>query len=227
MSVNSNPNDYGVNMMIGPNTKFIVSTSGRMSSLLRYKKLLQDILKLDIAYISISPQNHNEAISPVDFVNSLKGLNCIGGAISKDIKNSIIPYLDKLDDLAAKTQAVNTVISKNDELHGYNTDAIGFKIAVEKIIEKYPKKIETAICYGYGGVTSVVVWVLKSLGIKTYITGRRLEEAAKRAEELDAYVWSPETWSPGKAELFVNAAPVSDRPLSEGVNFLNSLKGDN
>lgn len=43
----------GVNMKIGPQTRYIVSTSGRISSMQRYRKLLQDILQLDIAYIPI------------------------------------------------------------------------------------------------------------------------------------------------------------------------------
>jgi hypothetical protein len=43
----------GINMKIGPQTRYIVSTSGRISSMQRYRKLLQDILQLDIAYIPI------------------------------------------------------------------------------------------------------------------------------------------------------------------------------
>ena len=45
--------DDGINMKIGPQTRYIVSTSGRISSIQRYRKLLQDILQLDIAYIPI------------------------------------------------------------------------------------------------------------------------------------------------------------------------------
>ena len=80
--------DIGVSMKIGPKTRFIISTSGRLSSLIRYKKLLQDILKLDIAYISIS-SHENSYIQPQEFVNTLRGMNCIGGAISKDIKHNL------------------------------------------------------------------------------------------------------------------------------------------
>lgn len=43
----------GITMKIGPQTKYIVSTSGRISSMQRYKKLLQEILQLDLAYIPI------------------------------------------------------------------------------------------------------------------------------------------------------------------------------
>lgn len=43
----------GITMKIGPQTRYIVSTSGRISSMQRYRKLLQDILQLDLAYIPI------------------------------------------------------------------------------------------------------------------------------------------------------------------------------
>lgn len=55
----------GINMKIGPQTRYIVSTSGRISSMQRYRKLLQDILQLDIAYIPIhsnSSINYEEDI---------------------------------------------------------------------------------------------------------------------------------------------------------------------
>jgi len=54
--------DDGINMKIGPQTRYIVSTSGRISSIQRYKKLLQDILQLDIAYIPLhsNSQIHDE-----------------------------------------------------------------------------------------------------------------------------------------------------------------------
>lgn len=214
----------GISMRIGPSTKFIISTSGRISSLSRYNRLLQDILMLDIAYIPISSNDlNNLSILPQNFANVLRGLNCIGGAISKDIKNSIIPYLDELDDISIKTQSVNTVILKDGKLIGHNTDALGFKLAISNTINNSIIKIESAICYGYGGVTSVVVHVLKSFGIKTFIVGRRLDEARKRATELSAEVWTIENCPPGSAPLFINATPISDIPLTD--SFISYLQG--
>ena len=75
--------------------------------------------------------------------------------------------------------------------------------------------------YGYGGVCSVVVAVLRSLGIKTYCCGRRLEEAAKRASQLGAVVWTPDR----RPQLFINAAPITDKPLTDAVNFLEAISG--
>jgi shikimate 5-dehydrogenase len=186
----------GVYMKITAKTKFIVSTSGRVSSVKRYTVLLQEILGLDYAYIPINNQE-NGPIDPAAFAATLKGMNCVGGAISRDIKHTIIPHLDVVDDFAAQIGSVNTVIVKRTEdrrsqLYGYNTDAVGFRVAIDNALRSSGVQVTKAICYGYGGVTSVVVQVLKSLGITTYITGRRLDEAERRAGELGAEVCGPE-----------------------------------
>ncbi len=208
-----------VEIKITSSTKFILSTSGRPTSMLRYNHLLQDILNLDIAYVPIS--DNSNVINPQKFAFALRGMNCLGGAISKDIKHSIIPYLDSVDEFSKQIESVNTVLVRGDKLVGCNTDALGFRIAIAAAIEACPVKVVTAVCYGYGGVTSVVVHVLRSLGIETFICGRRLEEAAKRAEQLGAQVWTPEC----RPQLFVNAAPVTERPLDEAINLLPALQG--
>lgn len=212
----------GVDVQITSQTKYIISTSGRLMSMQRYKILLQEILKLDIAYIPISSNSPSGAIDPRYFSYALKGMNCIGGAISRDIKHTIIPFLDEIDHLARTIQSVNTVIVRDNRLFGYNTDALGFKAAILGTIQRLNLKIETATCYGYGGVTSVVVAVLKELGVEhIYLCGRRLGEAKIRADELGVSVWSPGIVS----QLFVNATPVTDKPLEEAVNFLDALEG--
>lgn len=78
------------------------------------------------------------------------------------------------------------------------------------------------VSYGYGGVVSVVITVLKGLGIKVYISGRRLDEAARRAEQLGVHAWTAQIDE--TIDLFVNAAPVTDKPLENAANFLESLR---
>lgn len=212
----------GVDMKIGPHTKFIISTSGRLSSLKRYKCLLQDILQLDIAYVPIhSGSIHHPTIDPERFVAALKGFPCIGGAISKDIKHGIVPYVDEIDESASSVQSINTVIVLPDgKLRGFNTDVLGFRYAIENGIKESKIDVKVAVCYGSGGVASVVTSVLSSLGIKVLMAGRNMEAVALRSTELGVDTWSGET-----ADLFVNATPASEHPLHEAANFLESLSG--
>lgn len=210
-----------VPVKIGANTRFIISTSGRPSSIERYRKLLQDILLVDIAYIPInSGSADNKIIDPQRFAYALKGFPCIGGAISKDIKRAIIPFLDEIEVSAEKVQSVNTVlVDKNGQLKGYNSDVVGFRHAIVNGVNNSGSKVESAICYGYGGVASVVTSVLQELGYKVYIIGRNAEIANTRAMELGVEFWSGQS-----AELFVNATPASERPLEMAPNLLESLK---
>jgi hypothetical protein len=106
-----------VSLLVGANTRYILSTSGRLPSIERYRKLLQEILQLDVAYVPINSGDaiHKE-IDPSRFAAALRGMPCLGGSISRDCKYSIIPYLDEIDDLAQSIQSVNTVTVRNGVL---------------------------------------------------------------------------------------------------------------
>jgi shikimate dehydrogenase len=212
-------------LKIGPNTRFILGTSGRLSSLERYRMLLQDILKVDIAYIPINSGDMSDPrISPERYASALKGMPCIGGSISRDIKHSIIPFLDEIDDLARDIQSVNTVVTRKDgnsiKLKGYNSDALGFRQAIQNGMASSGIEVKTAVCYGYGGVTSVVTSVLQGMGIKVFLAGRNMQTAAERAKELNVDVWSNEI-----VDLFVNATPATESPLEQAPNLLPALQG--
>jgi shikimate dehydrogenase len=207
-------------MKITSTTRYIISTSGRASSIERYRRLLQDILQLDIAYLPISPYAEDGLIKPEHFAQAIKGLGAIGGAISKDIKAKIIPYLDTLDPFAQLVGSVNTVIREKDTLTGYNTDAHGFEMAIQEGMEQSNFKIKTALIYGYGGVFNVAYHVLSDRGIVVFLTGRRPEEVAKKNDE---YKLSPFDGTP--KDLFVNATPVTDQPLEQATGFLEAVKG--
>ncbi|GMI28838.1 hypothetical protein TrRE_jg977 [Triparma retinervis] len=195
----------------------------------RYTRLLVGLLNLDIEYRAyvgggdIDAADNGAIIRKVDardFCSQLRKEGCVGGAISKDIKGLVIAELDEVNPLAATIGAVNTVLVKSGgRLCGYNTDAEGFRKAVEGAV--FRLGVKRATVYGYGGVTAVAVAVLMSLGVKVAIVGRRMEAAAAKAKELGCEVWTKE-W---RGELFVNAAPVTDQPLSGAANFLPALAG--
>ena len=206
---------------------FVYSTSGRISSVYRYQALLEDVLQTDIKYIV--PKNIDAKVCPKEYTDIIRRKNCLGGSISKDIKNAVIPYLDSLDDSANSLQSVNTVIhSKQGGLIGHNTDIIGFKEAIIKGIERSGVDVvKKAVCYGYGGVTNVAAVVLTNMGVELFISGRNADKILQRSQELSNLTSSVVLpWNESiQADLFINAAPVTDKDLSEADNFLESLKG--
>ncbi len=205
-------------MKLAASTQYIISTSGRATSIRRYERLLQEILGLNMAYLPISPIDEETKIQPEDFVNAIQGLGAIGGAISKDIKGKVINHLDELDELAERVQSVNTVIRKGNHLKGYNTDAYGFEVAIKSGIEGLG--VKTALVYGYGGVFNVVYHVLKNLGMEVFVCGRRSEAVTQVNEQ---YGLTPHDGTP--KHLFVNASPVTDSPLEEAPGFLEAVRG--
>ena len=99
----------------------------------------------------------------------LLGLN-----ITIPFKQDIIPMLDNLDDISQKIGAVNTVkIIRNDngkfELHGYNTDAWGFELAIRPILRPHHRR---ALILGTGGSAKAVSFVFRKLGIEHFFVTR-------------------------------------------------------
>ena len=47
-------------------------------------------------------------------------------------KQTVIPYLDEVSDVAKRIGAVNTIVNRDGKLYGYNTDYHGMKALIEK-----------------------------------------------------------------------------------------------
>ena len=179
---------------VSANTRYIISTSGRPQSVRRYNVLLQDILGEDVAYIPISSDSPGGKIQPAAFASVLRCFRAIGGAISRDIKSKIAPYLDYVDEQSEATGSINTVVRRGEKLYGYNTDATGFRQGVARAFADEDEAPSSALIYGYGGVTRTVVYVLLQLGIRRdriFLTGRRIDAAEQVALALGVRFYDP------------------------------------
>jgi len=92
---------------------------------------------------------------------AISGLN-----VTIPYKESIIPFLDELDEIAAAVGAVNTIrihiLQDGFHLKGYNTDVLGFRDSLLPLL----KKTHThALILGSGGSSKAIAYVLKELGI--------------------------------------------------------------
>ena len=57
----------------------------------------------------------------------LKAKEFDGLNVTIPYKETVIPYLDELDENARAIGAVNCIVNDNGKLKGYNTDYLGFK----------------------------------------------------------------------------------------------------
>ncbi len=145
-----------------------------------------------------------------------------GMNVTIPFKQSVIPFLGSLSEIAKETNSVNTIFKKNGKIHGDNTDVYGFKKSI--IENKINLKDKTALIFGAGGVVPSIVIGLKKLKIKKiYISNRTLgnaEKLKKKFSDIDIVEW-------GKIEncdIFINSTSVG---LNEYENFILDLRSLN
>ena len=88
-----------------------------------------------------------------------KGIN-----VTIPYKETVIPYLYKIDKVAKEIGAVNTIVNKNGKLYGYNTDFYGLLALTKRaeiVIEN--KKV---LILGSGGTSKTAFCVAKYMGAK-------------------------------------------------------------
>ena len=136
--------------------------------------------KLDLNYVylpfEIEPDNLKRGIAGIKALK-IKGVN-----VTIPYKKKVIPYLDKLDDMAEEIGAVNTIINNGQKLYGYNTDASGFKKMLNQDADFHIKG-KKALLIGAGGASRAVGAVLCQNGIQELtLINRTRDKADKLAD---------------------------------------------
>jgi shikimate dehydrogenase len=124
---------------------------------------------LDFAYVAfpVTSAELGQAIA------GMKALNIRGLNVTIPHKVAVIPFLDRLDVLADRIGAVNTIVNDNGALTGFNTDAVGFlKALVERDIEPTGKKV---LLLGAGGAARAIGFILAEEGAHLTILNRKQE----------------------------------------------------
>lgn len=96
--------------------------------------------------------------------------NFTGINVTIPYKKTVIPYLDGLTPVAARLGSVNTIVKRDDNLIGHNTDYFGFYAMVMKSgVNVFGKKV---LVLGSGGASNTVTAVLSELGANTVVISR-------------------------------------------------------
>ena len=87
-------------------------------------------------------------------------------------KQTVIPYLHHVSDIAQRIGAVNTIVNKDGKLYGYNTDYYGMKALINRIgLDLCGKKV---LILGTGGTSKTAKAVAEDLGAdKIFLVSRR------------------------------------------------------
>jgi len=119
-----------------------------------------------------------------DIVKNLRKPQNLGANVTVPYKETVLPLLDGVDDLANTIGAVNTIVKKEDKLVGANTDAYGFVEALDKE-RHFDSRGKKVVMLGAGGVARAVSFVLLQRKIASLaITDGIFERASALAEDL-------------------------------------------
>ncbi len=139
-----------------------------------------DRLGLDMRYELWDTEESNLP----DRVQGLKDPSRLGANVTVPYKESVVPLIDSLDDLAGRIGAVNTLINYEGRLVGHNTDAGGFLRALQQDGGFDPAR-RRAVLIGAGGVARAVAFALASQRARSVVlTDVVPERAQKLAEDL-------------------------------------------
>ncbi len=160
---------------------------------------------------NISAEYRNFEISDVSLIREVVATepNLCGLNVTIPYKESVIKYLDDLDEKAARIGAVNVIKfirQKNKvRLIGYNSDVVGFKNSIEPLL---PSGCTDALILGTGGASKAVYYALEELGIKPVYVSRTSKKGQFIYPDLDKYIME-------KYKIIVNTTPLGMYPKIE------------
>ena len=131
-----------------------------------------------------------------DLFHRLDGMN-----VTMPYKQTIIPYLDRLDETAEAVGAVNVVHKRV----GYNTDCLGFMESIKPLLRAFDRK---ALVLGTGGASKAVCYGLKQLGIAPTLVSRTPKDGMIGYSDLTEGLMAEHT-------IIVNCTPLGMVPDTE------------
>ncbi len=153
---------------------------------------------------NITATYSNFELNDIEEILSIFDQNLSGLNVTFPYKESVIPFLDRLDDGAAQIGAVNVIAFENGEKVGYNTDAYGFAQSIKPFLTF---EHERALIFGTGGASKAVAHVFKQIGLDVFYISRNGNEAngVFRYEDINNHMLR-------SCRVLVNCTPVGTFP---------------
>ena len=133
-------------------------------------------------------------------------------------KQTVIPFLDEISDVAKRIGAVNTIVNKDGKLYGYNTDYFGLKALIEKVgADLSGKKV---LVLGTGGTSKTALALAKDMGAREVLAVSR--NAGENITYEEATTFHCDT------DIIINTTPVGMYPDLDvkpiDISVFNSLE---
>ncbi len=181
---------------------------------------------------SKSPRMHNNAIKALNLdalylrfelkdesllKDTLFKLHLNGANITLPYKEKALQITDFKDDLALNIGSANTLLIKDEKIHAFNTDGIGFLKAIDEF-----KNIKKALILGAGGTAKALAFVLKQKGVEVVVANR----SSERLKDFKNYEnFTYENLKPASFDIIINttSAGLKDENLPCEKELLKEL----
>jgi 3-dehydroquinate dehydratase / shikimate dehydrogenase len=151
------------------------------------------------------------------FFNSFKELFS-GLSVTMPGKEQIMPLLDRIDEIAGKIGAVNTVVKEGGSWVGYNTDCSGAISALEACTSLQGKNV---LILGSGGTAKAIGYGVKEKGGRLTVTYKHNKERGESlARDLDCELVHAPDAGTRAIDVLINCSPVGMSPKVNESPFL-------
>lgn len=157
---------------------------------------------MDAAYLNFLVDDLDRFMS--SFKGQFKGL-----CVTMPFKERIVPFLNKIDTMAQKIGAINTIKKNNDSLFGTNTDWIGAVYSIEKLTSINNKKV---LILGAGGAGKAIAFGIANRQGEVIISNRNEKKARELSKNLGAETVLWEDRNDVEFDILVNATKIGMAP---------------
>lgn len=184
---------------------------------------------------SLSPAMHNAAFAALGLdcvyiplpvtgrdlqqgVDGLRALGFRGASVTIPHKQNIMPFIDRLDPVAERIGAVNTLVigELNDAddrtVFGCNTDWIGANRALE---EKMKLKGAKVLILGAGGSAKAIGYGLLEAGAEIILANRTVRKGEELASQLGCEFRPLDQLDKAEARALINTTSVGMAPNTD------------
>ncbi|WP_028579535.1 shikimate dehydrogenase [Desulfogranum japonicum] len=179
---------------------------------------------------SLSPVMHNTAFQALNYngvyvplhildiqagLQGMRHLGFKGASITVPHKETVLPLVDEVDEIAKEIGAANTLVFTPSDIPGigkvkaYNTDWLGSNHALEQHISLQGS---SALVLGAGGAAKAVAYGLLRAGAKVTLCNRTQSKAEELAQALQCQ-WIPqEALAACTGDILINTTTVGMTP---------------
>ncbi len=140
-----------------------------------------------------------DEVGPFLTARRFAGLN-----VTIPYKQTVMPYLDGIDESAARIGAVNTIVNRGGKLYGYNTDFFGMTELLARMRVSLAGK--NVAILGTGGTSKTAAAVAKSQG------AARVVRVSRNPADADQISYAALRETANEWQFIINTTPVGMYP---------------